>query len=161
MWMFGSCRIVDLEMPYREYIGLAMYLFGSSYSLGYELHRFAWKARPENKGRLHTVGLAAYHIHPNYFGDLFTYGGWGLAAGTACALSIAPIQFFGMVYFICPNSDAYLAQRYPDEFPAYAAATATYVPGLAHKTLSYVLAWLSLGLAMWMEMSCGPACGLS
>jgi protein-S-isoprenylcysteine O-methyltransferase Ste14 len=160
-WMFGSCRVVDIEMPQRELVGLALYLFGSTCSLGHELHRFNWKAKPENKGKLHTVGLAAYCIHPNYFGDLFTYSGWALASGTKCALSIFPFQFFLMVFFVCPNSDAYLAQRYPSEFPAYAAATATYIPGLHSPALSKGLAWICFAVAIWMEMNCGVACGLA
>ena len=50
------------DFPHRETAGLALYLFGSSYSLGYEVHRFRWKARPENQGKLHTVGLATHCI---------------------------------------------------------------------------------------------------
>ncbi len=57
--MFSSCRVVDVALPYREVFALALYCFGSGYSLSYELHRFWWKAQPENKGQLHTVGLAA------------------------------------------------------------------------------------------------------
>jgi len=160
-WLFGSCRVADIHLPHRESVGLALYLFGSAYSLGYELHRFWWKAKPENKGRLHTTGLASYHIHPNYFGDLFTYGGWALAGGTACVLSIVPFQFFIMVFFVCPNSDAYLAQRYPAEFGAYASVTASYIPGLRSALLLKVLACLCLGLSVWMELNCGAACGLT
>ena len=159
-WMFGSCRQVDINLPNRELVGLGSYLFGSAFSLSYELHRFHWKAKPENKGKLHTIGLAAYCIHPNYFGDLFTYGGWALASGTACALSIVPFQVFLMVYIICPNSDAYLAQKYASEFPAYSSSTASFIPGLRSATLSKVLAWLCLGLAVWMEMNCSASCGL-
>ena len=131
------------DFPHRETAGLALYLFGSSYSLGYEVHRFRWKARPENQGKLHTVGLAThcipvkarpgrqaqldvagypalatirlrrraflhrrYCIHPNYFGDLFTYGGWGLACGTQCAMSLSPVSLFYLTLFVAPNSDA-------------------------------------------------------
>lgn len=165
VWMYGSCREVDLvtwmDWSHRQLIGLGLYLFGSAVSLGYEVHRFDWKAKPFNRGKLHTVGLAAYCIHPNYFGDLFTYGGWALASGTACALSIVPFQVVGMVFFVCPNADAYLAQKYPSEFPAYAAATASYIPGLRSPMLSKALACLCLGLATWMELNCGAACGLS
>ena len=49
--------------------------------LGYELHRFAFKARPQNKGRLHTEQLASLSIHPNYFGDLFMFTGMALVIG--------------------------------------------------------------------------------
>ena len=47
-----------------------------------------------------------YCIHPNYFGDLFTYGGWGLACGTQCAMSPALLSLFYLTLFVVPNSDA-------------------------------------------------------
>ena len=40
------------------------------------------------------------------------------------------MMVFTFVLFVVPNSDTYLAQRYPEEFPAYAAQTATLIPGL-------------------------------
>lgn len=95
VYIYGGCRSgPQIGIPYREVAGVVLYLFGSSYSLWYEVNRFRWKARPINKGRLHTIGLAQYSIHPNYFGDLFTYTGWGLATGTQCALSMAPMSLF-------------------------------------------------------------------
>ena len=84
-----------------------------------------------------------------------------VATRNTCTHLIFPFQFFMMVFFICPNSDAYLAQKYPSEFSAYAAATATYIPGLHSPVLSKGLAWVCLALAMWMEMNCGVACGLT
>ena len=156
--LFGYCRNVDMDIPYREQVALLLYLSGSAFSLGYELHRFNWKAQPENKGRLHTVGLAKYTMHPNYFGDLFTYAGWGLAAGTQCALSIVPAQLFWLIVFIIPNSDAYLANKYSNEFPAYEARTARLIPFVRSRAVEYVLAWSCLVLSIYMELNCGAAC---
>lgn len=158
--LFGYCRDVDVEFPYREPLALVMYLFGSFYSLGYEVHRFRWKAEPGNKGKLHTIGLARLSMHPNYFGDLFTYTAWGLATGTRCATSLAPASLWYFTLFVCPNSDAYLAQRYADEFPAYAASTASLIPGLRNKTAARILAWAGLALSIYLGMSCGAACGM-
>ena len=76
--MFGLCTVanlgceqgcpptVDVELPHRELFALAAYLFGSCCSLGFECSRLRWKARPENRGRLYTAGLASYCVHPNY-----------------------------------------------------------------------------------------------
>ena len=122
VYMDGYCTSnQDMHFPFRNEIAAVLFFGGSSFSLSYELGRFAWKKKDQNKGKLHTVGLAKYCIHPNYLGDLFTFTGWGLACGTTCALS-APIWMlwsFGMI--VCPNSDAYLAQRYSSEFPAFPA----------------------------------------
>jgi len=159
--MMGYCRMAtDINFRGRDILGLLLYFGGSAYSLAYEVSRFRWKARPENKGKLHTVGQAAYCIHPNYFGDLFTYTGWGLAVGTSCTVSlpIAMVPIF--VFLIMPNSDAYLAQRYPQEFPAYAAKTATLIPGLHSTMASKLLSWICLAVAMYCWcFTCGAPCG--
>lgn len=161
VYLFGGCRNQDIDFRFREALGLVSYLFGSCYSLGYELHRFWWKSKPENKGKLHTTGLASFCIHPNYLGDIFTYGGWALASGTLCALSIVPAQIGYLQLFICPNSDAYLASRYSSEFPAYAATTATLIPGLRSTGIVMkILAWICLGFSFWMQAKCSSACGL-
>lgn len=144
----------------RDLLGLALYLGGSCYSLAYEVGRFQWKAKPENKGKLHTVGLAAWCIHPNYFGDLFTYTGWGLACGTTCALSIPIMMIWTFVMFVVPNSDDYLAKRYPEQFPSYAAKTATLIPGLHSKVMSQILAWVGLGICIYCWCyTCPAPCG--
>jgi protein-S-isoprenylcysteine O-methyltransferase Ste14 len=163
VYLFGGCRggPNKVDVPHREAVALLLYLFGSGYSLWYEVHRFRWKARPETKGRLHTIGLAQFCIHPNYFGDLFTYTGWGLAAGTRCALSVTPASFWYLILFVVPNSDAYLAERYATEWPAYAARTATLIPFLRNKTAMSALAWLGLVVSIYLQLDCTAACGLS
>ena len=62
--VYGLCRKVDdLDLGRgRNELGLLLYVFGSAYSLGYEVHRFRWKAQPENKGKLHTIGLARFCV---------------------------------------------------------------------------------------------------
>lgn len=160
-YMYGYCTMSsDIHFPFRDEVGLALYLGGSLFSLSYEIGRFRWKAKPENKGKLHTVGLASWCIHPNYFGDLFAYTGWGLAAGTSCAVSLPVVMITTFVFLVIPNSDAYLAKRYPSEFPAYAARTATLIPGLHSQVLSKALAWLCLLISVycWVYTCPGP-CG--
>ena len=65
----------DIHFLHRDIVGFVLFAFGSSYSLWYEVHRFQWKKDPNNKGKLHTIGLAKYCIHPNYLGDICTYTG--------------------------------------------------------------------------------------
>ena len=160
VYLMGFCRVQDVDFPFREPVALALYLFGSAYSLSYEVHRFLWKARAENKGRLHTVGHARLCMHPNYFGDLFTYTGWALAVGTRCALSLGPAQLCYLIFLVIPNSDAYLARRYPSDFPAYAASTASLIPGVRSRPVSIVLAWAGLAASLYLQMSCMASCGM-
>lgn len=149
----------DMNFPYRDEIATVMFFGGSLYALSYELGRFAWKKKEENKGKLHTIGLAKYCIHPNYLGDLFTYSGWGLACGTTCALSVPIIMLWSFVVLVCPNSDAYLAQRYWREFPAYARETATLIPGVSAYWANQVLAWAAFAVGMYLGLHCAGQCG--
>ena len=164
MWetrMFGTCRVGDVALPYRETFALALYCFGSSYSLSYELHRFWWKAQPENEGRLHTTGLARYCVHPNYFGDFFTFLGWGMAAGTLCAMSFAPMSLHWVIFMLIPNSEAYLAQKYPDEFSFYLARTAPLIPGVRSGSVMKAIGLIGTVVGMVGMLYCGEACGMS
>eukprot|EP00929_Paragymnodinium_shiwhaense_P053754 TRINITY_DN26926_c0_g1_i6.p1 TRINITY_DN26926_c0_g1~~TRINITY_DN26926_c0_g1_i6.p1 ORF type:complete len:211 (-),score=10.21 TRINITY_DN26926_c0_g1_i6:101-733(-) len=156
----GLCtRNGDITFAYRDVLGAVLFLGGSLYSLSYEVGRFRWKKLEENKGKLHTQGLAKHCIHPNYFGDLFTYSGWALAAGTTCALSVPAGMVWSFVLFVCPNSDAYLGQRYWKEFPAYAETTATLIPGVHSKVANQILAWGCFIVSIWLGGACAGQCG--
>ena len=160
-YMYGYCTMTsDIHFKGRDIVALLLYFGGSLFSLAYEVGRFRWKAQPENKGKLHTVGLAAWCIHPNYFGDLFTYTGWALGAGTTCAVSIPILMIWTFVIFVVPNSDNYLAERYPQEFPAYAEKTATLIPGLRSLWASQILGWLCLATSVYLWIfACPGPCG--
>jgi len=150
----------DINFQGRDVVGMSLYFGGSLFSLAYEVGRFQWKARPENKGKLHTIGLAAWCIHPNYLGDLFTYTGWALACGTSCAVSIPIFMVWTLMLLVVPNSDNYLAQRYPLEFPAYAEKTATLIPGIHSKIVGKILAWVCFLIAVYCWcFTCAAPCG--
>eukprot|EP00931_Biecheleriopsis_adriatica_P065917 TRINITY_DN40369_c0_g1_i1.p1 TRINITY_DN40369_c0_g1~~TRINITY_DN40369_c0_g1_i1.p1 ORF type:complete len:302 (+),score=32.90 TRINITY_DN40369_c0_g1_i1:89-907(+) len=152
---------VDLDFPKRGVMAVALFTFGSLYSLGYELDRFNFKKLPENKGKLHTRFLAALSIHPNYLGDLFAFSGWAIAAGTMCSLSVPLLMVFSFATIVIPNADKYLAERYSTEFPAYAEATATLIPFFKSERGLRVLGWLCLAVSLYFQgATCGPACGM-
>ena len=159
--MFGKCRAGGVSLPYREIVALALYCFGSGYSLSYELHRFWWKSRPENAGKLHTTGLARFCIHPNYFGDIFTLLGWGMASGTLCAMSMAPMSLHWFIFMVVPNSDAYLAAKYPDEFPKYFERTPQLIPGVTSRSAMNMIGWVGTVVGMAGMFFCGEACEMS
>lgn len=143
----------------RDILGAILFLSGTIYSWSYELLRFRWKKDPENKGRLHTIQHARFHIHPNYFGDIFTYSGWALVVGTTCSLSLPISMIYIFIWFVCPNSDAYLASRYREEFPAYSGKTATLIPFVTSRLANHCLAVLALFLSISLYPSCGQSCG--
>jgi len=141
-------------------LGLALFAFGTAYSWAYEGSRFRFKARPENRGRLHTEGLASLCVHPNYFGDLFTYTGFALATGTSCALCVPAGMPALFVFLVIPNSDAYLATRYGKAFQEYAACTAKLIPGLFNERVERAFSLVLLAASVWLSFQCGPACGV-
>jgi protein-S-isoprenylcysteine O-methyltransferase Ste14 len=159
MYMLSACRGNGaISFPYRDAISLALFVFGTVYAFAYEFGRFQWKKLPENKGRCHTVGLASLCIHPNYFGDLFTYNGWALASGSTCAFGLTLFQMGTFLWFVIPNADAYLAQRYHTEFPAYAAKTAPLFPFVRSPFLNQLIAWIGFVASIYASTYCTEHC---
>mmetsp|Transcript_7958 Transcript_7958/g.17683 ORF Transcript_7958/g.17683 Transcript_7958/m.17683 type:complete len:271 (+) Transcript_7958:65-877(+) len=155
LYSYGICvHEPDINFSHVHLLGFVMYIFGSVYSLAYEVGRFRWKKLPENKGKLHTIDLAALSIHPNYFGDLFTYSGWALACGTTCALNVPATMVFTFAFVVIPNSDAYLATKYEGQWEPYAEKTATLIPGLKSTLALKVLGVICLVLAIYLNGRC-------
>lgn len=159
VWIFAGCPgNGELVFPCHDIVGLVFFLFGLGYSCAYEVGRFLWKQRPENKGRCHTNGLASLSVHPNYFGDLFTYTGWTIAGGSQCGFSVAAFQMGLFLWFWIPSSDAYLAQRYLTEFSAYAARTPPIIPFVRSPFVNQVIAWIGLLYSLYASTRCGLSC---
>lgn len=156
-WMVLKCDTPEFTFAGRSEVALALYFIGTIYSLTYELHRFRFKALPENKGKLHTGQLASLSIHPNYCGDLITFSGFALGIGNSCALSLPTAMVWTFDYIVIPNSDKYLAKRYGAEFEAYSARTQVLIPFLPRPFL-HVLSWLGLAMSVYYGMFCGDAC---
>ncbi|CAK0845570.1 unnamed protein product [Prorocentrum cordatum] len=159
LYYYSFCRRNnDIVFEGSETLGFVMFVGGSAYSLHYELERFAWKMDGRNKGRLHTHALARYCRHPNYFGDLFTYTGWGVLAGTTCAVSVPLFTVWTFIYFVIPNSDAYLSSRYQSEWPEYAERTPILFPFLRSSVANKLLAWMCLVISLRFSLNCTGQC---
>ena len=84
-----------------------------------------------------------------------------MASGTLCAMSMAPMSLHWVIFMVVPNSDAYLAQKYPSEFPAYLAKTPRLIPGVKSGTAMAVIGLLGTVVGMVGMFHCGDACGMS
>lgn len=111
-----------------DVLGVALLLIGSYLNTGSELQRWAWKKLPGSKGRPYTGGLFAWSMHINYLGDSILFTGWALLAASLWAFAIPALMIFLFIYYHIPPLDEYLAERYGEEFKAYAAKTAKFVP---------------------------------
>lgn len=111
-----------------DWFALALVLAGSWLNTASETQRKLWKRDPANRGRCYTGGLFKYSMHVNYFGDTIMFTGWALLTATPWALVLPALMAAMFVGYHIPALDAYLAARYPDEFPAYARTTKKFIP---------------------------------
>jgi steroid 5-alpha reductase family enzyme len=112
-------------------VAIALYVVGSGFSTIGEYQRYVFKKQPANKGKLMTGGLWSITMHANYFGDTLLFTGWTLASsGLAVSWTwwAVPVMTALFVFMHIPGLDEYLADRYPKEFPKYAATTAKFIP---------------------------------
>lgn len=111
-----------------DWLGVALLLIGSYLNTGSEMQRWVWKKKPETKGHCYTGGLFAYSLHINYFGDTLLFSGWALLTASLFAWPIPIFVTLGFIFFHIPPLDIYLAERYGEEFKAYAVKTAKFIP---------------------------------
>lgn len=115
-------------LSYAGWIGFLLYIIGSFLNTWSERQRMVWKQLPTNKGRLYTEGLFKYSMHINYFGDVVLFSGYALVSGRWECQAIPLVMGLGFVFQHIPDLDAYLARRYPADFPSYSARTAKLIP---------------------------------
>lgn len=107
---------------------LLLYAAGSYLGTASERARDAWKTRAGNAGHLYTEGLFRCSRHINYFGDLLVFGGFGLLTRQPWTVAVPLAMSVNFALVIIPAHDAYLLERYGDEFEAYAQRTKKLIP---------------------------------
>jgi steroid 5-alpha reductase family enzyme len=114
------------------WLGWAVWLFGFLYeSIGdWQLARF--KADPAHRGQVMDRGLWRYSRHPNYFGEIVLWLGYGLiglAFGGWWALpSVALIIFLILRVSGVTLLDRHMSESRPG-YREYAARTNALIPG--------------------------------
>ncbi len=119
-------RTTPIEMS--DYVAIAIFLLGSFLNTFSELQRHFWKKHPENQGKLYTGNLFSYSMHINYFGDLLWVSAYAIVTRNLYA---APIPIFLFCFFACyniPKLDAYLAEKYKEQFVVYRKKTKKFIP---------------------------------
>ena len=108
--------------------GTVLVVVGSLINTCSEWQRHIWKQQATHQGRLYRNGFWALARHINYFGDLILFTGWALVTGRLVLLVVPVVMFLGFAYVNIPAQDKYLAERYGDEYYAYAKTTARLIP---------------------------------
>lgn len=110
--------------------GITLFVLGSWMNSYAELKRHIWKLKPENQGKLYTLGLFRYSRHPNYLGDLLSFTGLCLISGRSATAVVPVLMLAGFVFANIPVLDAHLYDRYGQAFEQYAARTKKLIPFL-------------------------------
>ena len=111
-----------------SYAGAVLFVLGSWMNSYAEYSRHAWKQRPENRGRLYTLGLFRYTRHPNYLGDLISFSGLCLITGRSVTVIVPLIMLGGFIFSNIPMLDSHLQDHYGMAFDEYAARTRKLIP---------------------------------
>ncbi len=109
-------------------VGALLFVFGSWMNSWAEYQRHVWKQRPENRGKLYTLGLFRYTRHPNYFGDLLSFSGICLLSGRWVAAVIPALMLMGFVFVNVPVLDAHLREHFGPAFDDYTRKTRKLIP---------------------------------
>lgn len=120
----------DQPVDLLDYFGIAIFITGSFINTFSEMQRHFWKNRPENKGKLYTVGLFKYAIHINYFGDMLWVAAYAILTRNWYSVLIPLFLFVFFVIYNIPKLDNYLAARYKISFEEYRKKTKKFIPFL-------------------------------
>ncbi|NDJ34273.1 MAG: DUF1295 domain-containing protein [Chloroflexi bacterium] len=87
-----------------DLLGVLVWGIGLFFEAVGDIQLAAFKANPENKGKVLASGLWQYTRHPNYFGDAAAWWGYGLFA-------LATLTVFGVVSLVGPALMTFLLLR--------------------------------------------------
>jgi len=117
-------------LGYAAGAGLVLFAVGSWMNSYAEYARGVWKQLPQNRGRFYSGGLFRYSRHPNYLGDLLSFSGLSLVAGSWISFAIPLLMLTGFVFVNIPLLDSHLHDHYGAAFDQYANRTPKLIPFL-------------------------------
>ena len=95
-----------------------------------EYERKLWKNEPGNRGRLFTGGLLRLSRNINYFGDVLLFAGWAIATDAWWNAWVPLAMGLSFHFHHIPDKEAYLSQKYSQDWPLYAGSTKGLIPCL-------------------------------
>jgi protein-S-isoprenylcysteine O-methyltransferase Ste14 len=110
------------------FAGAILFVVGSWMNSFAEYQRHIWKRKPQNRGKLYTLGLFRYSMHPNYFGDMLSFSGLCFLSERWITAIIPALMVAGFVFVNIPALDAHLRAKYGVQFDEYARTTRKLIP---------------------------------
>ena len=117
-----------IPIDWIDYFAIIIFILGSSLNTISELQRHFWKKKPNNKGKLYTIGLFKYSMHINYFGDVLWVSAYAIITRNFYAIAIPILLLCLFVFWNIPILDKYLSTRYEGEFEEYEKKTKKLIP---------------------------------
>ena len=111
-----------------DYFALLLFIVGCILNTGSEIMRNRWKKKPENQGKIYTLGFFKYSRHINYFGDLLWVIAYTVITRNWFAISIPLFLFFFFAFYNAPLLDKYLQKKYGKGYEDYAKKTKMLIP---------------------------------
>lgn len=124
----GAWSETAIPFGLPDALALALFALGSCLNTGSELQRKRWKSDPAHRGHCYTGGLFRLAMHINYFGDVLLFTGLALLTRNAWTLLVPAGMLWSFAAYHVPTLDAYLEQRYGEEFHAYRKRTKRLIP---------------------------------
>jgi steroid 5-alpha reductase family enzyme len=112
-------------------VGVAVWLLGVTFEAVGDAQLSAFKANPDNTGKVMDRGLWSWTRHPNYFGDASVWWGLWLVAASAGPGVLTVLSPIVMTYFLAFATGAKLLERHLAQRPGYAAyqrRTSSFLP---------------------------------
>ncbi len=118
----------QIPIDWIDYLGVFIFVLGSYLNTASELQRHFWKKKPENKGKLYTIGLFKYAMHINFFGDVLWVTGYAIVTRNYYSTLIPVMLFCLFAFWNIPILDKYLAEKYEGQFEKYSTKVKKLVP---------------------------------
>lgn len=125
-----------IPLNFLDILGFSIFLIGFLIEGLADAQMMAFKARPENRGKLIRVGLWKRSRHPNYLGEILLWWGLGFVALNSVLPTIAFIGALMITYLLINVSGIpMLEEKYKDraDFKDYINSTNALIPKLSKK----------------------------
>eukprot|EP00039_Didymoeca_costata_P020892 m.342776 g.342776 ORF g.342776 m.342776 type:complete len:250 (+) comp21819_c0_seq1:215-964(+) len=120
---YGCVQNRNVPIGMVDVFGFLLSLAGTAMNLIPEAKRTAWKAKPENKGKLYTGNLFQYCRRVNYTGEIIAFIGHAIICGPRywwlINMWVAFFMGLGLVFYSVPEIEFYLQRRYGAQWETY------------------------------------------